>query len=122
MIDGSETAIGHNPGINESEQIGKTVGDKSFEGKIAAPAVTDHKKPPSGKPAADVEEQRGHAADVAERRGQEQHASGRAAATSHEDEKAALIAAAGRGWPSGALVGVSLASPLRPREEAPPRR
>ena len=28
----------------------------------------------------------------------------------------------GRGWPNGALVGVSLASPLRPREEAPPRR
>ena len=65
----------------------------SFEGKTAAPAGTDHKGPPSGKPAVDVAEQRGHAADVAEQRGQEQHASGRAAATSHGDEKAALIAA-----------------------------
>ena len=64
----------------------------SFEGRIAAPAGTDHKGPPSGKPAADVVEQPGHAADVAEQRGQEQHASGRAAATSHEDEKTALIA------------------------------
>ena len=88
---GSEAAIGHNPGINESEQISGT-GDKSFEGKIAAPAGTDHKGPPSGKPAADVAEQRGHAADVAEQRGQEKHASGSAAATSHEDEKMALIA------------------------------
>ena len=92
VIVGSEAAIGHNPGFNESEQIGKTTGDKSFEGKIAAPAGTDHKGPPSGKPAADVAEQRGLAADVTEQRGQEQHASGRAAATSHEDEKAALIA------------------------------
>ena len=66
VIAGSEAAIGHNPGINESEQIGKTTGDKSFEGKIAAPAGTDHKGPPSGKPAADVAEQQGHAADVAE--------------------------------------------------------
>ena len=82
MIAGSEAAIGHNPGINKSEQISGT-GDKSFEGKIAAAAGTDHKGPLSGKPAA----------DVAERRGQEQHASGRAAATSHEDEKTALIAA-----------------------------
>ena len=92
VIAGSEAAIGHNPGINESEQIGKTVGDKSFEGKIVAPAGTDHKGPPSGKPAADVAEQRGHAADVVEQRGQEQPASGRAAATSHEGEKTALIA------------------------------
>ena len=70
VIVGSEAAIGHNPGINESEQISGT-GGKSFEGKIAAPAGTDHKGPPSGKPAADVAEQRGHAADVAEQRGQE---------------------------------------------------
>ena len=41
VIAGSEAAIGHNPGINESEQISGT-GDKSFEGKIAAPAGTDH--------------------------------------------------------------------------------
>ena len=81
--------------------IGKIAGDKSFEGKIAAPAGTDHKGPPNGKPTADVAEQRGHAADVAEQRGQEQHASGRAAATSHEEEKKALIAAG---------VGVGLAA------------
>ena len=109
VIAGSEAAIGHNPGINESEQIGKTAG------KIVAPAGTDHKGPPSGKPAADVAEQRGHAADVAEQRGQEQHAS------SHVNEKAALIAAL-FGVGLVALVGVSLASPLRAREEAPPRR
>ena len=42
VIAGSEAAIGHNPGFKESEQIGKTTGDKSFEGKIAAPAGTDH--------------------------------------------------------------------------------
>ena len=49
VIAGSEAAIGHNPGINESEQIVKTAGDKSFEGKIAAPAGTDHKGPTGGK-------------------------------------------------------------------------
>ena len=97
VIAGSEAAIGHNPGINEPEQIGKTVGDKSFDGKIAAPAGTDHMGPPSGKPAADVAEQRGHAADVAEQRGREQHASGRAAATSHEDEKNGSHSRRGRG-------------------------
>ena len=86
MIAGSEAAIGHNPGINESEQISGT-SDKSFERKIAAPAGTDYKGPPSGKSAADVAEQRGHAADVAEQRGQEQRASGL------EDDKTALIAA-----------------------------
>ena len=65
VIAGSEAAIGHNPGINESEQISGT-GDKSFEGKIAAPAGIDHKGPPSGKPAANVAEQLGNAAGVAE--------------------------------------------------------
>ena len=82
VIAGSEAAIGHNPGINESEQIGKTA--------IATPAGTDHKGPPSGKPAADPA---GHADPVADPQGQEQHVSGRAAATSHEEEKTALIAA-----------------------------
>ena len=92
VIAGSEAAISHNPGINELEQISGT-GDKSFEGKIAAPAGTDHKGPLSGKPAADIAEQRIHAADVAKQRGQEKRASGCAAATSHEDNKTALIAA-----------------------------
>ena len=87
-----------------SEQISKTT-DK---GKVAAPAWTDHKGPTSGRPAAAVA-------------GQQQHASGRAAATSHEDEKTAH-SRRDRGWPSGALVEVSLASPLRPLEGGSPRR
>ena len=82
VIAGSEAAIGHNPGINESELIGKT-GDKTFEGKIAAPAGTDHKGPPSGRPAGPSTP-----AAVAP----QQHTSA-AAATSHEEEKTALIAA-----------------------------
>ena len=76
VIAGSEAAIGHNPGINESEQIGKTTGDKSFEGKIAAPAGTDHKGPLSGRPA-----------------GSPPTPATVAAATSHKEEKTALIAA-----------------------------
>ena len=87
VIAGSEAAIGQNPGINESEQIGKTTGDKSFEGKIAAPARTDHKGPLSGRPAGSSPTP----ATVAP----QQHA----AATSHEEEKTALIAA---------VVGVGL--------------
>ena len=79
VIAGSEAAIGH----NESEQIGKTTGDKSFEGKIAAPAGTDHKGPPTGKPAGPPTP-----AAVAP----QQHVSA-AAATSHEEEKTSLIAA-----------------------------
>ena len=83
----------------------------SFEGKIAAPTGTDHKGPPSGRPAAAVAEPAGHA----EPAGQQQHASGLAVA-SHEEEETALIAAGNRGWPSGALAVVEIASPLRPRE------
>ena len=81
VIAGSEAAIGHNPGINESEQISKTTDDKSFEGQFAAPAGTDHKGPPSGRPAGSPPTP----ATVAP----QQHA----AATSHEEEKTALIAA-----------------------------
>ena len=61
VIAGSEAVIGHNPGINESEQISKTT-DKSFEGKIVAPAGTDHKGPPSGRPAAVVANPADHVA------------------------------------------------------------
>ena len=86
MIAGSEAAFGHNLGINELEQIGKTTGDKSFEGKFAAPAGTDHKGPPSGRPTGPPTP-----AAVAP----QQHAS----ATSHEEEKTALIA-------SGVRVGL----------------
>ena len=82
VIAGSEAAI-HNLGINESEQIGKTTGDKSFEGKIAAPAGTDQKGPPSGRPAGPL---------TPPAVAPQQHAFA-AAATRHEDEKAALIAA-----------------------------
>ena len=92
VVAGPEAAIGHNPGINESEQISGTV-DKSSEEKIAAPAGTDHKGPPSGRPAADPA-------------GQQQHASGRAAATSHEEEKTALIAV----WVGVGLVALWLGS------------
>ena len=77
VIAGSEAAIGHNPEFNESEQIGK----KSFEGKIAAPAGTDHKGPLSGRPAGSPPTP----AAVAP----QQHA----AATSHEEETTAPIAA-----------------------------
>ena len=80
VIAGSEAAIGHNPVINESEQIGKTTDDKTFEGKIAAPAGTDHKGPPSGRPAGPPTP-----AAVAP----QQHASA-AAAASNEEEKTAL--------------------------------
>ena len=95
---GSEAAIGRNPGINESEQISKTTGDKSFKGKVAALAGTDHKGPPSGRSAAAAvapvaPQQHASAAD--------RKSSSRAAATGHEDEKTALIATG---------VGVSLVS------------
>ena len=87
VIAGSVAAIGRNPGINESELIHKTAGDQSFEGKIAAPAGTDHMGPPSGRPAGSPTPAAN--APVAP----QQHASSRAAATSHEEEKTALIAA-----------------------------
>ena len=87
VIAGSEAVIGHNPGINESEQISKTTGDQSFEGKIAAPAGTDHMGPPSGRPAGSPTP--AAVAPVAT----QQHPSGCAAATSHVEEKTALIAA-----------------------------
>ena len=87
VIAGSEAVIGHNPGINESEQISKTTGNKSFEGKLAAPAGTDHMGPPSGRP--EGSPMPAAVAPVAP----QQHASGRVAATNHEEEKTALIAA-----------------------------
>ena len=55
----------------------------TFGGKIAAPAGTDHKGPPSGRPAGPPTP--GAVAP-------QQHASA-AAATSHEEEKTALLAA-----------------------------
>ena len=42
-------SVGHNPGINQWAPISGTTGDKSFEGKIAAPAGTDHMGLPSGR-------------------------------------------------------------------------
>ena len=90
VIAGSEAAIGHNQGFNESEQIGKTAGDKSFEGKNRSTSrdcsqgATEWQTP---------QLTAGHTDPVADLQGQEQHASGRAAATSHEEEKTALIAA-----------------------------
>ena len=49
QIAASDATIGHNPDINEWEPISNK-GDKSFEGKIAAPDRTNHKGPPSGRP------------------------------------------------------------------------
>ena len=94
----------------------------SFEGKIAAPARTDHRGLPSGRTAADTA---GHA--VVDPAGQQlSHAdpSGQQRVWSRgRDEprrrKNGSHSRRGRGWPSGALVVVSLASPLRLREEAP---
>ena len=43
VIAGSDAVIGHNPGINESEPISGTKGDKAFQGKIAPPAGTVHR-------------------------------------------------------------------------------
>ena len=42
---GSDAAIGHNPGINESEPISGTKGDKAFQGKLAPPARTVNRGP-----------------------------------------------------------------------------
>ena len=124
VIAGSEAAIVHNPGINESEQISGT-GDKSFEGKIAAPAGTDHKGPSSCRPAADPA---GHAdpADHSDPAGHADPAGQQRVWSRGRDKprrrKNSSHSRRGRGWPSGALVGISLASPLRPRGEAPLRR
>ena len=68
------------PGNQRVGAIGKTTGDKSFEGKIAATAGTDHKGPLSGRPAGSPPTP----AAVAP----QQHAYA-AAATSHEEEKTA---------------------------------
>ena len=75
VIAGSDAVVGHNPGINESEQISGT-GDKSFEGKITAPAGTDHRGPLSGRPAGP--------ASVAPQQDWK---------SAHEEEKMALIVA-----------------------------
>ena len=77
-------------------------------GKIAAPAETDQKGAPSGRPAGPLTP----AAVAPQQHGCDKP--GRRKGGSHSRR--------GRGWPSGALVGVSLACPLRPREEVPPRR
>ena len=42
---GSDAVIGLNPGINESELISGTKGDKAFQGKIAPLAGTVHRGP-----------------------------------------------------------------------------
>ena len=75
VIAGSETAIGHNPGINESEQKSK--------------ATVDNKEPPSGRPGGSPSPA---AAPVVDSAGLQQPASS-AAATSHKEVKTALIAA-----------------------------
>ena len=94
QIAGSDAAIGHNPGINEAEPI-FSKGDKAFRGKIASPAGTAHRGPQN--------KLRDSAADNGSTSAEE-----RQSATGH-----------GRwdsGWPCGALVIISLASPEQLRE------
>ena len=50
IIAASDAAIGHNPGINESEPISGTKGDKAFQEKTAEPAGTVHRGPLAAEP------------------------------------------------------------------------
>ena len=78
QIAGSDAAIGHNPGIDESEPIASK-GDKAFRGKIASPAGTVHKGPQN--------KTRDSAADNGGTSAEE-----RQSATAHEEEKTVLVA------------------------------
>ena len=108
VIAGSEAAIGHNPGINE--QISGT-GDKSFEGKM------------QHQPGLITRDHRVADPQLTLRVMLTLRVSNNTRLVADEPRrKNGSHSRRGRGWPSGALVGVSLASPLRPREEGPPRR
>ena len=84
QIAGSDTAIGHNPGINETEPIASK-GDKAFQGKIASPAGTVHKGPQPSQ-----NKTRVSAADY-----DDTSAEKRQSATAHEEEKKRPL------WPLG---------------------
>ena len=78
---GSETTIGHNPGINEAKPVA-TIGEKAFQGKIASSAGTVHKgpQPSQNKTRVSAADNDGTSAEK------------RQSATAHEEEKAALVA------------------------------
>ena len=105
QIAGLDTAIGHNPGINEAERIASK-GDKAFQGKIASPAGTIHKgpQPSQNKTKVSAADRHGTSAEKWQ------------SATAHEEEKNGPW---GSGWPCCALYIVSLASLKQPREAGP---
>ena len=102
QIAGSDAVIGHNPGINEAEPIASK-GDKAFQGKIASPAGTVHKGPQPSITRRDVSR------DSTECDGPRRRKNGPCGRW-------------GSGWPCGALVIVSLASPETPREAGSPQQ
>ena len=81
QIAGSDTAIGHNPGINEAEPIASK-GDKVLQGKIASPAGTVQKgpQPSQNKTRVSAADNDGTSAEK------------RQSATALEEEKTALVA------------------------------
>ena len=94
---GSDTAIGHNPGINEAEPIASK-SDKAFQGKIASPAGTVHKgqQPSQNKTRVSAADSDGTSAEK------------RQSATPTKKKNNGPCGRRGRGWPCGALVIVSL--------------
>ena len=106
QIAGSDAAIGHNPRINEALPIASQ-GDKAFQGKITSPAETVHK---GTQPSQKRSKQRRHVSgETAERDGLRR-------------TKTGPCGRWGSGWPCGALVIVSLASPEQPREAGSPQQ
>ena len=81
QIAGSDAAIGHNPGINGTEPIASK-GDKAFQGKIASPAGTVHKRPQPSQ-----NKTRVRAADSDGTSAEKQQS-----ATAHKEEKTAFVA------------------------------
>ena len=124
VIAGSEAAVGHNTGINESEQIGKTAGDvlqrkNHSTSQDWSQGATEWQTRsrccwPCGScwPCCWPAGSRTSATTPIWLRGCDKP----------RRRKNGSQRRRGRGWPSGALVGVSLASPLWPWREAPPRR
>ena len=110
QIAGSDAAIGHNPGINEAVPI-TSKDDKAFQGKIASPAGTINKglQSSQNKTRVSTADNDGTSAEKRQR------------ATAHE-EKYGPCGHCGSGWPCGALVIVSLASPGQPREAGSPQQ
>ena len=88
IIAGSDTVIGHNPGINESEPP-QAVSDSTFKGKIAPPAGTVQKGPRGPTPYAEkvthIASQ--HAAELRAQTLQQ------VKARAHEEEKLVLVTA-----------------------------